>query len=299
MKQLVDTRNAEAMPITICSDSPRTYPVVADVNEHYTLSSHVLGEGHFGVVRNCYHKKSGESFAVKIINKHSASHVFVKNEVGMLSNINHVYIVKMIDHYEDSDFVHIITEKYTGGDLFDKINRNITDEGCLPEGKAMEITRSLMMAVSYLHENNIVHRDIKPENILFESNCEGASIKLIDFGLSRFHSDTDVLMRAQVGTYYYMSPEVINGAYDRASDVWSVGIVVYTLLAGYPPFRGDTDREVLNSILHEELIFPEPGWSNKSVAVKELISRLLEKDPYKRIAIKEALDYLEHWWFVG
>ena len=272
------------------------HPSVVDINEIYNLSSRVLGEGQFGVVRNCFHRKSGEGFAVKSINKHSVHRYFVDNEISILSKINHLYIVKMIDCFEDLDFVHIITEKYTGGDLFDKIDRNVTDEGCLVETEAMEIVRSLMVAISYLHENGIVHRDIKPENILLESDCDGASIKLIDFGLSRFHDDNDVLMMSRVGTYTYMSPEVINGAYDKASDVWSIGIVMYTLLAGYPPFRGDTDREILENVLNEELVFPDQGWSNKSIAAKELIRSLLQKDRNKRISLKDALD---HRWFRG
>ena len=150
---------------------------------------------------------------------------------------------------------------------------------------------SVLEAVAYLHKNDIVHRDIKPENILFESE-QGDAIKLIDFGLARKHKKGDAPMRNPVGTAYYMSPEILKGKYDRSCDVWSVGIIAYILLCGYPPFNGETDQDIFESIRRGKMNFPtHRGWSTKSSAAKDFIKSLLCIDPKKRSTAQEALDH--------
>jgi len=198
--------------------------------------------------------------------------------------------MRMVDCYEDEDYVHIITEKYDGGELFDKISGCTNDNGCLSEEKTAGIIKSLLEAVAYLHENDIVHRDIKPENILFESDDEKA-IRLIDFGLSRRHEKEEEPMCNPVGTSYYMSPELLNGNYDKSTDMWSVGTVVYILLCGYPPFNGNTDPDIFKKIKKGNLTFPAWEWEDKSDEAKDFIKCLLRKDPSKRYMAKAALDH--------
>jgi len=173
--------------------------------------------------------------------------------------------------------------------LFDAIVDNTSDDGCLPEGYAAFIIKSLLESVQYLHERDIVHRDIKPENILFESREGGSGVKLIDFGLARTHRVKDGKMTNQVGTPYYMSPGVLAGKYDRSCDMWAVGIVAYILLAGYPPFNGSTDAEVHDSVRRGELVFERNVWSNLSREARDFVRRLLCRDSSEIMSADEAL----------
>ncbi len=214
----------------------------------------------------------------------------MQREIHLLSQMNHHGIMKMIDCYEDAERVHIVTERCAGGELFDKISENTSPDGCFSEINAARIIKSLLQAVSYLHENDIVHRDIKPENILFQSSHDDA-IKLIDFGLARKHTPRDQPMSNPVGTAYYMSPELLKGKYDKSCDVWSVGIIVYISLCGYPPFNGVTDNDIFESIERGHFQFPVQAWSDKSDRAKDFIKCLLRRDPSRRLTAKEALDH--------
>mmetsp|Transcript_15382 Transcript_15382/g.21854 ORF Transcript_15382/g.21854 Transcript_15382/m.21854 type:complete len:304 (+) Transcript_15382:172-1083(+) len=150
----------------------------------YYIFPTVLGKGHYGCVRECMHRKTKQFFAVKSIEKLKIGRLdHLQREVYLLSKINHRGIMKMVDIFEDVEFVHIVTEKYVGGELFDRIIDRTSDQGCFDEQSAARIIKSLLEAVAYLHANGIVHRDIKPENILFETSDEDSPIKLIDFGL--------------------------------------------------------------------------------------------------------------------
>jgi serine/threonine protein kinase len=210
--------------------------------------------------------------------------------------VDHRGILKLVDCYEDAEQVHIITKKYTGGELFDVIVNETTPTGCLDERKACRVIKSLLEAVNYLHENDIVHRDIKPENILFESKHEDSAIKLIDFGLSRLHTQDEGLMCNPVGTAYYMSPELLKGKYNKACDVWSIGVVAYILLCGYPPFNGPTHDDIFDHIKRGEYKFPSQSWSDKSDDAIDFIISLLKSSPRRRLNTKQAL---MHPWIVG
>lgn len=266
-----------------------------DIFEDYDILPAILGTGHYGCVRECLHKATGEKYAVKTIDKSRVSRLdHIRREIELLSSVDHPRIMKMVDCYEDADTVHIVTERYTGGELFDRIVDNTSDYGCLPEHQAVEIIKSLLEAVQYLHSKDIVHRDIKPENVLFESNEEGStSIKLIDFGLSRRHGPADANMSNGVGTPYYMSPAILRGEYDRSCDLWAVGVVTYVLLCGYPPFNGSNDREIQKSILEGKLVFDQDVWGNLSRASRDFVSNLLCTDSSK---IGTASAALRHPW---
>ena len=218
---------------TLCPITGR----LSNVLDDYVVFPKTLGEGHYGIVRECINRSTGQELAIKSVEKSKISRLdHLKREIDLLSNVEHNNIMKMIDCYEDVDYVHIISEKYTGGELFDKIIDNTSDSGCYSEQKTSGIIKSLLQAVAYLHDKGIVHRDIKPENLLFETDQEDV-IKLIDFGLSRRHEEGETPMSNPVGTAYYMSPELLKGKYDRSCDVWSVGIIAFILLCGYPPYK--------------------------------------------------------------
>mmetsp|Transcript_34427 Transcript_34427/g.58379 ORF Transcript_34427/g.58379 Transcript_34427/m.58379 type:complete len:369 (+) Transcript_34427:304-1410(+) len=266
--------------------------VFRGISEDYRIFSTVLGKGHYGCVRECEHRVTGEVRAVKTVDKSKIRRMdHLRREVYLLHKIDHHGIMKMIDCYEDGNFVHIVTERYTGGELFDKISENTHPGGCYSEKYAAGIIKSLLKSVAYLHANDIAHRDIKPENILFESDEEDSPVKLIDFGLSRLHKSGDVLMNNPVGTAYYMAPEVQEGKYDKSCDIWSIGTIAYILLCGYPPFNGDTDPDIFEAIKKGGFGFPKAAWSSKSVQAKDFIKCLMTRDPAMRMDANEALKH--------
>lgn len=270
--------------------------VHTDIFSDYEVLPIIIGTGNYGTVRECRSKSTGKVYAVKTIDKSKIGRFeHLQREIELLQMVNHDGIMQLVDCFEDSDYVHLVTEKYSGGELFDKIIDNTTSSGCLPEKEASRIIKSLLESVSYLHKNGIVHRDIKPENILFESNEEGASVKLIDFGLSKMHLRGEAPMSSTVGTAYYMPPEVIKGSYDKACDIWSIGVVTYIILSGYPPFNGANDNDIYNSIVQGNLHFPTEVWDNLSNDAREFVCKLICRDTSIRATPEVAL---QHPWIV-
>jgi tRNA A-37 threonylcarbamoyl transferase component Bud32 len=270
---------------------------LSNVLDEYIIFPTVLGNGQYGKVRDCIHRQSRKYYACKSIDKSKVGRLdHLQREIEVLSMVDHHGIIKLVDCYEDSEQVHIITKKYTGGELFDVIVQETTPTGCLDERRACCIIKSLLEAVDYLHDNDIVHRDIKPENILFETKHEDSGIKLIDFGLSRLHTQHEGLMCNPVGTAYYMSPELLKGKYNKACDVWSIGVVAYILLCGYPPFNGPTHDDIFDHIKRGEYKFPSQSWSDKSDDAIDFIISLLKSSPRRRLTTKQAL---MHPWIVG
>ena len=285
-------RQQQAAPASIAELCPVT-GFHSNILSDYYIFPTILGKGHYGCVRECMHRKTKQFYAVKSIEKSKIGRLdHLQREVYLLSKINHKGVMKMVDIFEDVEFVHIVTEKYVGGELFDKIIEYTTDTGCFDEVGAATVIKSLLESVAYLHRNGIVHRDIKPENILFVTEEEeDLSVKLIDFGLSRRHKKGDAYMSNPVGTAYYMSPELLKGKYDQSCDVWSTGIVAYILLCGYPPFNGDTDPDIFESIKTAAFSFPSQAWGHVSPEAKDFIKCLLRKDPRKRFTAEEALKH--------
>lgn len=264
----------------------------SDISDDYDILPTILGTGSYGCVRECIHRRTGEVRAVKTINKAKvARRDHIQREIRLLRSVDHPGIMEMFDCYEDEVCVHIVTERCTGGELFDKIVDSTSDSGCLSESHAARIIKTLLEAVQHLHSRNIVHRDIKPENILFESAKEGARIKLIDFGLSRTHGVRDVAMKNPVGTAYYMSPGVLLGRYDRSCDIWAVGVLTYILLVGYPPFNGPSDDEVHASTLRGNLIFEKDVWGHLSKAARDFVKKILGNDLSQIASVEEALQH--------
>jgi serine/threonine protein kinase len=287
-------------PVSIES-TRRSYIAVTDgrqcdITDVYNISATILGTGNYGCVRECQHRTTGARCAVKTIIKSKVSQYdHILREIQLLRAVgDHRFVMRMIDCFEDAEYVHIVTERYTGGELFDRIVDNTHDRGCLAEDEAARIIKSLLEAVAYLHGKNIVHRDIKPENILFETNDRCSPVKLIDFGLSRRHDPNDSLMTNRVGTPYYMSPAVLRGKYDRSCDLWSVGIVAYILLSGYPPFNGSTDVEVHDSVRIGDLVFADVIWGSLSRESRDFIRKLLSMDSSSIFCSAE--EALRHPW---
>mmetsp|Transcript_9692 Transcript_9692/g.21033 ORF Transcript_9692/g.21033 Transcript_9692/m.21033 type:complete len:344 (+) Transcript_9692:150-1181(+) len=278
----------------------------------YTLGKKLQG-GSYGTVFMGVHNLSEREYAIKVVDRTKLSRnddEAQMQEVEILRSLspatfgkpkcskNHGEetedngIINLIDFYHSPAKYHIVMELARGGDVFDRLAKRKV----YTEKHARDLARRMLESIRYLHERGIAHRDIKPENLLFESNEENSSIKLIDFGLSRTHGINDRAMINQVGTSYYMSPGVLKGKYDRSCDLWAVGIVSYIVLSGYPPFNGSSDYEVEESILRGNLVFERDVWGNLSAASRDFVSKLLCIDSSKTLSAAEAL---QHPWIVS
>jgi calcium-dependent protein kinase len=219
----------------------------------------------------------------------------LEEELAILSQVDHPNIIRFHETYIDYRYVHIVMELSEGGELFEKI----VEMHKFSEAQAASLMKKILSAVKHLHERGIVHRDLKPENFLFSDHSDDAEIKLIDFGLSKrfghiHEHDPLEKMHTIVGTPYYVAPEVLKGNYDFSCDVWSLGVILFIMLCGYPPFEGDNNKEIFKRVLTQDLEFDPADWTEISQQVKDLLCRMLEKDPLKRISI---VDCLNHPWF--
>mmetsp|Transcript_4366 Transcript_4366/g.6687 ORF Transcript_4366/g.6687 Transcript_4366/m.6687 type:complete len:392 (+) Transcript_4366:99-1274(+) len=283
------------------AQNQKLYPIMgrpSNILNDYIVFPTVLGTGHYGTVRECLHRPTGQSYAVKSIEKAKIQRLdHLRREVDLLASVEHSAVMRLVNVYEDMNYVHIVTEKCSGGELFDRIIERTNEDGCFDEQSAARIIKSLLEAVAYLHANGIVHRDIKPENVLFETPDEDSPIKLIDFGLSRRHvPGMEPNLSNPVGTAYYMSPELLKCNYSAPTDIWSTGIIAYILLCGYPPFNGDDDREIFDAVSKGHFDFPSSGWRNKSPLCMDFVRSLLRRDPRRRCTAQEAL---MHPWIVS
>ena len=262
-----------------------------DIRKNYEFIS-MLGNGSFGKVRLYRDKNYKELlFAIKTLKKEGiTSYHFslLKQEVDILSNMDHPNIVKYFGIFEDDYFIHIVMEYLKGQDLSKIISlKNYTD---FNENQMGQIIHQLLKALSFIHSKNIIHRDIKPENILFSDKRNIFSLKLIDFGLATFQEQE----KKTAGTPMYMSPEVVDGKGTYVSDIWSVGVVVYQMVTGKLPFDGGENDE--NQILYEHIKNDEYNKEKLnnvecSEDVKDFIDKALQKDVKKRMTVQEALNH--------
>lgn len=183
-------------------------------------------------------------------------------------------------------------ELLKGGDFFYYLHeRNFV----ISENRARELAHQIATAIYYLHSFGIAHRDLKPENILMVDKSENASIKMVDFGLSKTFGPGETC-KEPYGTLCYVAPEILmQSAYDKSVDCWSLGIIIYLMLGRHLPFDSEDDKEIGHKTIYQEISFKHPVWSTVSKEGKDLIKKLLNKDRHTRMTIKEALD---HPWIV-
>jgi len=207
----------------------------------------------------------------------------LQREIDIMRKLKHQNIIALFEVFDEKDFIYLVMELVTGGELFDQI----VSRGTYSEADAATIIRQILEAVEYMHENGIAHRDLKPENLL----CSGPSnevIKVTDFGLSKDFATAS--LRTSCGTPDYVAPEVLKGQpYDNSVDIWSIGVITYILLCGFPPFYGNNDQQIFEKILKADYDFPSPDWDTISAEAKEFISAILVLDCNKRPNAKEAL----------
>ncbi|CAD8087970.1 unnamed protein product [Paramecium sonneborni] len=265
-----------------------------DITKVYTFEK-TLGEGAFGVVKRAKKKSNGEMYAVKIINKDNLSNEdlqALQTEVEILTQIDHPNVVKLYEIYEDDTNFYMVLELMTGGELFERI----VEKDHYSEKEAAATLRPIIDALSYCHKMGIAHRDLKPENLLYSSKDPGALLKVSDFGLARFIANDEVMM-TQCGTPGYVAPEILSGhGYSEAIDFWSVGVILYIMLCGFPPFYDEDNDKLFKIIKTGQFSFPSPYWDSISNEAKDLIKGLLTVDPTKRYGTEKIL---KHPWLVN
>ncbi|XP_016464261.2 calcium-dependent protein kinase 17-like isoform X2 [Nicotiana tabacum] len=263
-----------------------------DVRTTYTIGKE-LGRGQFGVTHLCTHKQTGEQFACKtiakrkLVNKEDIEDV--RREVQIMHHLTgQPNIVELKGAYEDKHSVHLVMELCAGGELFDRI----IAKGHYTERAAASLLRTIVQIVHTCHSMGVIHRDLKPENFLLLNKDENAPLKATDFGLSVFYKQGDVF-KDIVGSAYYIAPEVLKRRYGPEVDIWSIGVMLYILLCGVPPFWAENENGIFNAILRGHIDFSSDPWPSISGGAKDLVRKMLTIDPKQRLT---AMQVLNHSW---
>ena len=265
-----------------------------NLTDIYTIEKE-LGSGKFGLVKLGTNKLVGNKIAIKILDKKEMEVddlELVRTEIEILRICQHPNIIHLYDVFENESFFYLIMEYCSGGDLFSYLEQR---NYMLKEKDACIIIYKLCKAIYYIHSYGIVHRDIKPENILMTSNENNADIRLLDFGLGKILGPGE-FCHEPFGTLSYVAPEVLcERPYNKAVDLWSVGVTTYLLLCGFLPFDDpDDDTEIARKTINEPVRFKGIIWKGISKYAINFIQRLLDKNPETRMNITETL---EHSWF--
>nr|XP_020025088.1 serine/threonine-protein kinase Chk2 isoform X4 [Castor canadensis] len=277
-------------------DDQSVYP--KELRDEYIMSK-TLGSGACGEVKLAFERKTCKKVAVKIISKRKFAincsrevdpALNVQTEIEILKKLNHPCIIKIKNFFDAEDY-YIVLELMEGGELFDKV---VGSKG-LKEATCKLYFYQMLLAVQYLHENGIIHRDLKPENVLLSSQEEDCLIKITDFGQSKILGETS-LMRTLCGTPTYLAPEVLLSAgtagYNRAVDCWSLGVILFICLSGYPPFsEHKTQVSLKDQITSGKYTFIPEVWAEVSEKALDLVKKLLVVDPKARLTTEEALSH--------
>ena len=243
----------------------------------------ILGEGAFSEVLKVLHKKTNKIFALKKINTSEISKADLhnlKNEVKLHKNLKHPNIIKFLDNVQENKMVYFLLEYANNGCLFFYIHSR---EG-LPENLALRFLYQTSLAIKYIHDKNLIHRDIKPENILLDDNF---NVKLCDFGWSCYLEEYD--HRTSVcGTYEYMSPEIVlNSKHTNKVDIWCLGILLYEMLHGNPPFQAENMKDITYEFKTKNIMIRK----SISFETKELMAGMLRQNEDQRFDINQVLDH--------
>ncbi|TYH47676.1 hypothetical protein ES332_D10G014700v1 [Gossypium tomentosum] len=301
--QVPQTRQPQAVSVPLKPSPASTRPIqtmedtvlgkpLEDIKQYYKLGKE-LGRGQFGITYLCTENSTGNTYACKSILKRKLrskqDREDIKKEVQIMQHLSgQPCIVEFRGAYEDRQSVHLVMELCAGGELFDRI----IAEGHYSERAAAGIFKSVVNVVHICHFMGVIHRDLKPENFLLSSKDAGAMLKATDFGLSVFIEEGK-RYRDIVGSAYYVAPEILRRSYGKEVDIWSAGIILYILLSGVPPFWAETEKGIFDAISEGKLDFESQPWPSISETAKDLVRKMLTKDPKKRFT---SVQVLEHPW---
>ena len=254
--------------------------------------------GRFSEVRAAMHKKEKKLYALKVVDNNTLLEEeealeALDMEVKILRMLNHPHVVSVKEIVTTPTNTYIVMELLSGGELFSRI----VEKGSFSEEEAAGLFCQVLLALEYLHSLDVVHRDIKPENILYNAKG-GNDIKLIDFGYAGIWS-SDSELSGLCGTPDYVAPEVLSWyeddergeTYGKASDMWSLGVLMYVLLSGCTPFSHDDEAEQLELVAKAEYEFHDAEWADISEDAKDLIRNLLVVDPDERFTMEQVLEH--------
>ncbi|KAL6145425.1 hypothetical protein ACLB2K_056113 [Fragaria x ananassa] len=258
------------------------------LKEYYNLGQK-LGHGQFGTTFLCVEKATGKEYACKSIAKRKLLTTEdvedVRREIQIMHHLaGNPNVISIKVAYEDAVAVHVVMELCAGGELFDRIIKR----GHYSERKAAQLARTIVGVIEACHSLGVMHRDLKPENFLFVDEEEDSALQAIDFGLSIFFQPGEIFSDV-VGSPYYVAPEVLRKRYGPEADVWSAGVMIYILLSGVPPFWGETEQEIFEEVLHGDLDFSTDPWPNISEDAKDLVKKMLVRNPKKRLTAHQVL----------
>ncbi|XP_075780739.1 ribosomal protein S6 kinase alpha-2 isoform X2 [Pelodiscus sinensis] len=277
------------------------HPIVQQLhgnNIHFTDGYEIkedIGVGSYSVCKRCVHKTTEAEFAVKIIDKSKRD---PSEEIEILLRYGqHPNIITLKDVYDDGKYVYLVMELMRGGELLDRILR----QKCFSEREASAVLCTITKTVDYLHSQGVVHRDLKPSNILYmDESGNPDSIRICDFGFAKQLRAENGLLMTPCYTANFVAPEVLKRqGYDAACDIWSLGILLYTMLAGFTPFANgpdDTPEEILARIGSGKYALAGGNWDSISDAAKDIVSKMLHVDPHQRLT---AIQVLRHPWIVN
>jgi len=261
------------------------------VGELYAFGP-TIGSGAYADVKKCKSKETGEIFAMKIVNRKSLDKGMedaLRGEIMILNEINHKHVMRLYDTFTTINAYYLVTEYLEGGELFDRIVQKTN----YTEMEARNVCKILFGAMEYLHDKRIVHRDLKPENLLLQYPDSDSELKIADFGFST-KAPTEHSLRTICGSPGYVSPEILRkDPYGTQTDMWSLGVIVFILIGGYPPFDHPDQKVKFNLIKKGLYKFVDKYWGTVSDEAKSLVRSLLCIDPEKRLSAAKAL---EHPW---
>ena len=252
-----------------------------------------IGSGSFGRVYLATHLKTKVDYAIKVIDKRNKTNIegkpYFRREIEIMSKIRHPNCVRLFGNFEDENFCYFIMEYIPGGNLYTLMSNN-RNTG-LNIYLVASIVRDLASAIYYLHNMNppIIHRDIKPENVLLTNNSK---IKLTDFGWSNYIDFEGEQRRTLCGTPIYLAPEMIqNSGHDKHVDIWCLGVLLFELLTGTPPFIGQNRILLMKNIINVNIVWPSPPRLPIDPDAKDLISKILKKRPNERISLENMIKH--------
>ncbi len=255
----------------------------------YQLNAKIKS-GSFGTVCVGTHRKSGNRVAIKCVQKkklspHEDSAIFT--EVRILSTVQHDRICNVIDFFDEKDWYFIVMPLMEGGDVFDRVGKLNN----YSEDVARNLIFQMLRGIAFLHEKNIAHCDLKPKNLLLKSKEDDSSVVLADFGFAT-EVYAPMSISKQCGTPYFVAPEIILGdGYDTRADMWSVGVIAYSLLSGSLPFNGRRHLDLYKNIMSGQYTFDKEKWDGVSDGAKDFVRRLLVVDPSERFTCQDALNH--------
>lgn len=262
------------------------------LSDDYEVDGKVLGQGLCGDVVLVHSRVDRRRYALKTIRKQQVSATKLRqltSEVEIYLTLDHPNIARLHNVYESEADICLLTECCDGGELYFRLQK----KGVYTDTDAAEAARQMLRAVGYLHSHHVVHRDLKLENFLYENEADTSPLKLIDFGFAKVW-DPSTFMMASCGSIAYVSPDVLTGqGYTDKCDLWSLGIIVWMLLAGYPPFHGD-ERSMMTKIKAGQADWSHKSrWKPVSETAVDFVKQLLTKDPNQRPSAHAAL---KHAW---